>query len=361
MRFFFPSAARNAEPKHVPASPLKPPLLLLLDPPLLLVDPPLPPLLLEPPLLDPPLPEPPLPEPEPPEPPLLDAPPSSPPPAELPPLEPLPQLGATARTQIAARVAPRMPMSESVALATLVSDVELLCLDAGNTVVFLDHTRLARIAGEHGFATTADALVRAEGEAKVALEEKREHHVAWSRAHVQAARGWAAWFATLLHAAGLPLDRVPAMLDAMWPEHASRNLWSLVPEGLVDALAAVRATGVRVAVVSNSEGKLEPLLVDLGVRGALDLVVDSGIVGVEKPDPRIFRIALERFEVAPARALHLGDVYATDVLGARAAGVRVALVDPHGHLSGRHPDVPRVPGAREVAAILREARSARPE
>jgi len=344
----------------VPPSPAMPPLLLLLDP-LPLDDPPLPPPLPEPPLLDPAPLEPPLPEPEPPEPPLLDAPPSSPPPAELPPLDPLPQLGATAMTQIAATMAPRMPMPESVALATLVRDVELLCLDAGNTVVFLDHTRLARIAGEHGFATTADALVRAEGETKVALEEKREHHVAWSRAHVQAARGWAATVGTMLHAAGLPLDRVPAMLDAMWPEHAAYNLWSLVPEGLVDALAAVRAAGVRVAIVSNSEGRLEPLLVALGVRGALDLVVDSGIVGIEKPDPRIFRIALDRFGVAPARALHLGDVYATDVLGARAAGVRVALVDPHGHLAGRHPDVPRVPGAREVATVLREARSARPE
>ena len=344
----------------MPPSPAKPPLLLLLDPPLLLVNPPLPPPL--PPLLDPAPLEPPLPEPEPPEPPLLDAPPSSPPPAEPPPLDPLPQLGATARTQIAATMAPRMPMSESVALATLVRDVELLCLDAGNTVVFLDHTRLARIAAEHGFATTAEALVRAEGEAKVALEEKREHHVAWSRAHVQAARGWAAHRRHDAARRGSAARiGVPAMLDAMWPEHAARNLWSLVPEGLVDALAAVRAAGVRVAVVSNSEGQLEPLLVDLGVRGALDLVVDSGIVGVEKPDPRIFRIALDRFDVAPARALHLGDVYATDVLGARAAGVRVALVDPHGHLAGRHPDVPRVPGAREVATVLREARSARPE
>ena len=161
--------------------------------------------------------------------------------------------------------------------------MELLCLDAGNTVVFLDHTRLARIVGEHGFVTTAEALVRAEGVAKVALEERRELHVAWSRAHVVAVRGWAATVGTMLHAAGLALDRVPEMLDAVWPEHAARNLWSLVPEGLVGALA-----------------------------------------------------------------------------GARAAGVRVALVDPHGHLAGRHPDVPRVAGAREVATVLQEARSAPP-
>lgn len=341
--------------------PSPPPPLLLLDPPL--PEPLPPPLLLDPAplLLDAPPLDPPVPELLPPEPPLLEAPPSSPPAAELPPPDPLPQLGATARTQIAATMAPRMPMTESVALASLVRDVELLCLDAGNTVVFLDHTRLARIAGAHGFATTPEILVRAEGEAKVALEEKREHHVAWSGAHMKAARGWAATVGTMLHAAGLPLGRVPAMLDALWPQHAARNLWSLVPEGLVDALAEVRAAGVRVAIVSNSEGQLEPLLVDLGVRGALDLVVDSGIVGVEKPDPRIFRIALDHFAAAPERALHLGDVYATDVLGARAAGVRVALVDPHGHLAGRHPEVPRVPGAREVARVLRQARSARPE
>lgn len=354
--WLLPSAPSSDEPRQVPPSPPPPPLLLL--------DPPLPEPLPEPPLLDPAPLEPPLPEPAPLEPPLLEAPlldtPPSSPPAAPPPLDPLPQLGATARTQIAATMAPRMPMPQSVALATLVRDVELLCLDAGNTVVFLDHARLARLAGEHGFATTAEALVRAEGEAKVALEEKREHHVTWSCAHVKAARGWAATVGTMLHAAGLPLDRVPAMLDALWPEHAARNLWSLVPEGLVEALTAARAAGVRVAIVSNSEGQLEPLLVELGVRGALDRVVDSGIVGVEKPDPRIFRMALEPFGVAPSRALHLGDVYATDVLGARAAGVPVALVDPYGHLAGRHPDVPRVPGAREVAWALREARSARP-
>jgi putative hydrolase of the HAD superfamily len=340
----------------VPPSALTPPL--LLDPPLLELLPEPPP---EPPLLDPAPLEPPLLELAPLEPLPLDAPPSSPPPAEPPPLDPPPQLGATAMTQIAATMAPRMPMSESVALGSLVRDVELLCLDAGNTVAFLDHARLARFVGQHGFVTTTDALVRAEGEAKVALDEKRELHVAWSQAHVKPARGWAAVVGTMLHAAGLPLDRVPAMLDATWPEHRAHNFWSLVPEGLVEALVAVRATGVRVAIVSNSEGQLEPLLVHLGVRHALDLVIDSGIVGVEKPDPRIFRIALDRFDVPPARALHLGDVYATDVLGARAAGVRVALVDPYAHLAGRHADVPRVPGAREVATVLREARSARPE
>jgi putative hydrolase of the HAD superfamily len=238
-----------------------------------------------------------------------------------------------------------------------VQDVDLLCLDAGNTVVFLDHARVADACTARGFTVTAATLNRAEGETKLALERAEALTVTWSESHRPAARGWGQTLGTILARAGLPVDRVPGLLDALWPDHCALNYWSLVPQGLVPALAGARATGVRVAVISNSEGMLEKLFEQLGILDALDLVVDSGIVGVEKPDPRIFRFALDRFGVPPERALHLGDNFSTDVLGARAAGVRVALVDPYGHLEGRHLDVPRVPGATEAARALAEARA----
>jgi HAD superfamily hydrolase (TIGR01509 family) len=234
----------------------------------------------------------------------------------------------------------------------LIHDVDLLCLDAGNTVVFLEHARLAAACASEGFVASAELLVRAEGEAKVAIECGEGVHVEWSNAHLPGGRGWGLVVGTMLHRAGLAVERVPGVLDALWPAHRQRNFWSVVPDGLREALGRVRASGVLVAVISNSEGFLDEILEDLGILSAFDLVIDSGIVGVEKPDPAIFRIALERTGVAATRALHLGDTYATDVLGARAAGVRVALVDPYGHLSGRHPDVPRVPGAPEVANAI---------
>ncbi len=237
-------------------------------------------------------------------------------------------------------------------------DVDLLCLDAGNTVVFLDHARVADACTSRGFPVTAAALNRAEGETKLALERAEALTVTWSESHRPSARGWGQTVGTMFARAGMPVDRVPAMLDALWPDHCTLNYWSLVPEGLVDALTLARGSGVRVAVISNSEGMLEGLFEKLGILGALDLVVDSGIVGVEKPDPRIFRVALDRFGVPPERALHLGDNFSTDVLGARAAGIRVALIDPHGHLEGRHLDVPRVPGAAETARAVAAARDA---
>ena len=105
-----------------------------------------------------------------------------------------------------------------------------------------------------------------------------------------------------------------------------------------------------VAVVSNSEGQLQALFDNLGLGGAFDFVVDSHHVGVEKPDPRIFAPVLARFGVEPHDVLHLGDTWATDVVGARAAGLRVALIDPYAHYDGQYADVPRVDG---VAAACR--------
>jgi putative hydrolase of the HAD superfamily len=146
------------------------------------------------------------------------------------------------------------------------------------------------------------------------------------------------------------------MLDAAWAIHEVRNFWCKVPEGMGEALDAIRALGVKVAIISNSEGMLDRLFTDLGVLQHFDLVVDSGKLGIEKPDPRIFQVALEHFGVPPERALHLGDVFATDVLGARAAGLRHALIDPYGHYAGRHLEVPRVPGVIAVARAIERTR-----
>jgi HAD superfamily hydrolase (TIGR01509 family) len=243
------------------------------------------------------------------------------------------------------------------ALTALVDGVDLLCLDAGNTIVFLDHARLARECARAGFLTSEAALVRCEGEAKIAIERAEPNDAGWAVEGVSGSRSWGLVVGTMLFRAGLPAHRVPVLLDTLWSSHRARNFWSLLPDGLADAIARVRAAGVRVAVVSNAEGTLASIFEDLGILGVFDLVIDSGIVGVEKPDPRIFRIALERFAVPPERALHLGDTYTSDIVGARAAGLRFALIDPHGHYAGCHPHVPRVPGAPEVAHALARARS----
>jgi HAD superfamily hydrolase (TIGR01509 family) len=231
----------------------------------------------------------------------------------------------------------------------LVRGVRLLSLDAGNTIVFLDHracagvaaTALARLVDEH-------AIERAEGIAKKRLDAKQ---LLPPLPDKEITPSWGAFMATVVQiATGVDEACAADCARALWAEHRRFNLWRKVPDGLVAAVAELRARGVPVAVVSNSEGQLQTLFDNLGLGDAFDCVVDSHHVGVEKPDPRIFAPVLAHFGVAAADALHLGDTFATDVVGARAAGMRVALVDPFAHYDGLYADVARVDG---VAAVCR--------
>jgi putative hydrolase of the HAD superfamily len=239
----------------------------------------------------------------------------------------------------------------------LVRDVDLLCLDAGNTVVFFDHEAACEVARAAGFPVEPAALARAEGLTKRRLEQTTDGLLdPLPDGDIPA--GWSAFIRTALGAAaGLDAAASAECTRALWRAHREYNLWRRLPPGLIDAVSELRRAGVPVCVVSNSEGKLHELFARLGIANAFDLVLDSHLVGIEKPDPRIFAHALSHFGTAPERALHLGDVFATDVVGARAAGLRAALVDPLGHYDGRHPDVPRVPDVAQTAAALRRART----
>lgn len=241
----------------------------------------------------------------------------------------------------------------------LLEGVELLSLDAGNTVIFLDHARLARLAAAGDFAPTAAALVLAEGRQKQRAELGTLVGIDVAPLlgegptdRAPSVGSWARAVGTILVEAGCSEAVAAQRVAELWPEHVRLNLWSLVPEGLPEALLALRRRGTKVAIVSNSEGMLEPLFASLGLGDCFDVVVDSGKVGVEKPDPRIFQIALDATGVRADRTLHLGDIFATDILGARRSGIRYGLIDPYDHYAGRHQDVPRVHSAVQVARDL---------
>ncbi len=115
-------------------------------------------------------------------------------------------------------------------------------------------------------------------------------------------------------------------LRAFWSEEN----WQVFPE-VHDALAALRARGVRLGVLSNAPSNLPSFLERLGITPYLDFAVVSAIEGVKKPDGRIFEVTLSRASVAPGDALHVGDMYLEDIVGGRAAGVHTLLME-----RGRH-------------------------
>jgi len=102
--------------------------------------------------------------------------------------------------------------------------------------------------------------------------------------------------------------------------------WVRFPE-VVEALEGLRARGKRLGVLSNAPSNLPSFLDQLGLSPLLDFCVVSALEGVRKPDRRIFEVALSRAGVAPVEALHVGDMYLEDVLGARAAGINALLME----------------------------------
>jgi putative hydrolase of the HAD superfamily len=101
-------------------------------------------------------------------------------------------------------------------------------------------------------------------------------------------------------------------------------------DDVLPALERIAARGLKIGIISNWDRRLRSILVGLGMHGLLDAVISSAMVGLHKPDPRIFELACRRLDVEPAAAVHVGDHYYADVLGAKVSGMTPVLIDRHG-------------------------------
>lgn len=215
-------------------------------------------------------------------------------------------------------------------------------LDAGGVLVFPNWFRISDALASRGVHVAPQALADAEPIAKRKLDDNRTVQVT-----NDASRGWL-YFDLILDEANVPrsaaTDEALAELHAY---HQTSNLWELVPDEVVPALAAMRDRGLHLTVVSNANGRLSALLDRLQLASCFDCVLDSHDEGVEKPDPRIFEIALERSGATRETTIHVGDLYQVDVVGARAAGLRGVLLDQK-NLYG-DADCPRVRSLADLA------------
>jgi len=226
--------------------------------------------------------------------------------------------------------------------------MKAVLFDVGNTLLWLDHPFVIDTLREHGVAATEDELIAAQYGAKLLLDEL----VRTGRAGDDAHRG-RVFFAEVFRQLGIGDELFPSIAQRLYARHAERNLWCSVRERTAETLDELRRLGYRLGVISNADGRVEALLDDVGLRGHFEFVIDSGSVGVEKPDPRIFRMALERMGIDPHDAVYVGDVYEIDIAGARAAGMRAILLDPLSRLG--HLDCDRVAALHELPARLAEA------
>ena len=154
---------------------------------------------------------------------------------------------------------------------------------------------------------------------------------------------------------GVSAERVVELASWLWQEQPRHNLWRRPIPGMIELARELKQRGVPIAIISNSEGHLAELVEELGWARDFDLVIDSGRVGIDKPDPRIFAHACAALGVPLEDLLHVGDAWEADVQGALGASASAVWFDAR-HRERALPE--RVYGAanaqelREVLARL---------
>jgi putative hydrolase of the HAD superfamily len=186
----------------------------------------------------------------------------------------------------------------------------VVTFDAGQTIIDLDLDFLARRLGERGVTVEPTALAAAAPAAWRRYDELVESGGRHS---------WLELMTALLTGAGVASPG--PLVDWLWDEQPRHNLWRGPIPDMVALARELATSGVRVAVLSNSEGRLAELLAEIGIADAFAAVVDSGRVGIEKPDRRIFDHTLAVLG-ATRPGIHIGDSWPADIQGALGAGWR---------------------------------------
>ncbi|MDP8922091.1 MAG: HAD family hydrolase [Chloroflexota bacterium] len=229
------------------------------------------------------------------------------------------------------------------------SDTQAVVLDVGGVLLVPHAEPLAAALAGLGVPVGPSSVVRAHYVGVRALDEAPTPGDAPSR-----------YLDAYTRALGVPdalLQRATSVLHHLWVG-PSPQLWRHPVPGSLDRLRRLAESGHQLAVVSNSDGTVEALLtahricqIGAGAGVPVCAIVDSAIVGVAKPDPRIFHALAEQVGIIPERAVYVGDTVRYDVLGARAAGLHPLLFDPY-DLCASHDDHAHVRSLDDVVDLL---------
>ena len=216
---------------------------------------------------------------------------------------------------------------------------QFIFFDVGNTLLFPNRVRILEPLPDKNHPTLQQwqALERrTKQEFDQGMRTGKVDHSFWWTFHTD-----------LLESLNASNDALRDRLIANTQQSAN---WDQILPGTRDALIRLRQN-YKLAIISNADGKINLVLDRCGIADCFSSITDSGIVGLEKPDPIIFQAALESMKAEPAASLYVGDVYSVDYVGARNAGMQAILFDVAG--AYRERGFPRVESLAELEEWLR--------
>jgi putative hydrolase of the HAD superfamily len=211
--------------------------------------------------------------------------------------------------------------------------LEAVIFDAGGTLVRLDFEWMSETVRGLGHEVGVEALRRAEVAARKAFDlafDEPPPAIVAGEPRLGERGDTRLYFRVILEVAGVPGALVGPALQRCFERQAGPGLWAPAVEGARGCLDALPLLGLRLACVSNSDGRAAEHLAACDMLRGLEFVVDSQLVGIAKPEPGIFRLALERLGLPAERTLYVGDLRSVDGAGARGAGLHFVLLDPYG-------------------------------
>jgi putative hydrolase of the HAD superfamily len=197
-------------------------------------------------------------------------------------------------------------------------------LDAGNTLIHADppvgHV-YAEALRQRGIAAE-DGEVGKQFKAawRTIRRDHRGHTPPYGTTENEARAWWKRVVRLSFQPFGIP-EEIDEVFEQLWTHFATAEAWSLYPD-VLPALHKIRAGGLKLALISNWDARLEPVIEGTGLKDLLHSTTISYEAGAEKPSPEIFRRALSRTGVSPAESLHVGDSYNEDIRGAFGVGMR---------------------------------------
>lgn len=237
------------------------------------------------------------------------------------------------------------------------SAITLVTFDVGGTLLTFrpDLPRAyADVLAEAGCVASEERIAEAlEVEFRAAANRRAESVPPDHRVSVEAGSRRRHLFVTnVLRASGVPEEQMDHCAAAVHAALDSSRMYRAYDDAM-PVLRALWARGLKLGAIANTWPSMPRILLELGFGEYLGFWVISEFVGVEKPHPAIFEKALETGSARPSHAIHIGDDYARDALGARGAGMEAVLLDRSGRMGTTVVDgVPVIQRLDELLAII---------
>jgi putative hydrolase of the HAD superfamily len=247
---------------------------------------------------------------------------------------------------------PIFDASNRCRIPAVTSSIRAVFFDLYDTLVGFDPPRevvQARAMEPFGFVVDKDGIDAGYAMADALMAEQTAQAPLSDLAPEAQSRFFERYEQLILRGAGHEVELRKA--GEVWKAVRRQEYGFALYEDVMPALKALRSNGYVVGVITNMSQPGQDVAEKMGFRDNVDFTISSMDVGVSKPDPMMFRAALERAGVEASAAVHVGDQLETDIDGARGAGINPILIDRHSSATD-YDGCPRITTLDELQPVL---------